>query len=164
MSHPQTYTQEELTEILHLAIARQEQSEEFTHLQLLEIADELGISLQTLQEVQQDWQQQKHLQRNREAFDAYLRDKFRQKTISSLLITVFFIALDLLTGGGLSWSRYIILLAGLAISLNAWKTFQPKGAAYEKSYQRWQNQRQIKQTMSQIWHTVQKALQPNTIN
>ncbi|NEO28201.1 MAG: 2TM domain-containing protein [Kamptonema sp. SIO4C4] len=156
----QTYSQEQLQEILQLAIARHDSQGEFTQGQLVEIAQELGISLQTLQEAEQEWQRQKELEYSRQAFDLYLKDKFRQKTINALLLAGFFLAIDLLTGSGITWSRYILLLSGFAIAWNAWKTFQPKGEAYEKAFQRWESKRQLQQTVKDIWTSVQNALKP----
>jgi hypothetical protein len=39
-----------------------------------------------------------------------------------------------LISGGISWSLYILLACGLAISLDIWNTFQTKGEDYEIAF------------------------------
>ena len=52
---PRCYQQEDIQQILNLAIARQGDGEEFSREHLVEIAAELGISPDTLLEAEQEW-------------------------------------------------------------------------------------------------------------
>ena len=158
---PKTYQHEEIQQILQIAIARQSESSELTEVELQEMAAELGISPASLQEAQQQWLQEKIEQTKRQAFNLYRQERFRQKTITYSILSLFLVAFDLLAGGGMSWSRYAILVAGLAIALSAWKAFQTQGEAYERDFSRWETKRQIKQTLKGLWDNVQKVLQGN---
>ncbi|MBP0016668.1 MAG: 2TM domain-containing protein [Cyanobacteria bacterium SBLK] len=158
---PKTYQQEEIQQILQIAIARQTESDELTEAQLQEMASDLGISPASLQEAQQEWLQQQIQQTKRQAFNLYRQERFRQKTVTYAILGGFLVAFDLIGGGGMSWSRYAILISGLFIALSAWKTFQTRGEAYERDFTRWETKRQIKQTLTGLWNNVQKVLQGN---
>lgn len=156
-----TYQQEEIQQILHIAIASQNENGELTQTQLQEIAADLGISPASLQEAEQQWLQQKIDQTKRQAFNLYRQERFRQKAIVYTMLSSFVVAFDLLGGGGMSWSRYGILIAAFMISLSAWKAFQTQGENYERDFTRWETKRQIKQTLKSIWDNLQKTLQGN---
>jgi hypothetical protein len=158
---PKTYQQEEIQQILQIAIARETENGELTEIELQEMAAELGISSASLQEAQQHWLEQKIEQTKRQAFNLYRQERFRQKAITYTILSGFLAAFDLLGGDGISWSRYAILVAGLAIALSAWKTFQTQGEAYERDFTRWETKRQIKQTFKGIWDRLQKVLEGN---
>ena len=68
-----SYNQEDIQQILHLAIARQVHEAEFTHEQLVEIATELDISPESLQLAEQEWQSQQGELRHRQDFNTYRR-------------------------------------------------------------------------------------------
>ncbi|WP_204104831.1 MULTISPECIES: 2TM domain-containing protein [Spirulina sp. CCY15215] len=156
-----TYQQEEIQQILHIAIASQNENGELTETQLQEIAADLGISPASLQEAEQLWLQQKIDKTKRQAFNLYRQERFRQKAIAYTMLSSFLVAFDLLGGEGMSWSRYGILVAVLMVSLSGWKAFQTQGEDYERDFTRWETKRQIKQTLKGIWDNVQKALQSN---
>lgn len=158
---PKTYQQEEIQQILQIAIARQTESDELTEVQLQEMASDLGISPASLQEAQQEWLQQKIEQTKRQAFNLYRQERFRQKTVTYAILGGFLVAFDLLGGDGINWSRYAILMTGLLIALSGWKVFQTRGEAYERDFTRWETKRQIKQTLKGLWSNVQKVLQGN---
>lgn len=158
-TYPESYSQEAINQILHLAIARQADREELSREQLWEIAEELEIDKNTLQAAERDWLQGKIIEQKRQAFDLYRRNRLKQKTTKYLIINTFLVSLNLIATGTLTWSLYILLLWGLVLALNAWKTFQSRGEEYERAFQRWDFQNQVKQTVSTFWDKLQKAWQ-----
>lgn len=84
-----SYTQEEIQQILNLAIARQAHAGEFTRTQLLEIAADLEISPASLQAAEAEWQQQRSIVQQRRAFDAYRRAKLKRKAGRYLIVNAF---------------------------------------------------------------------------
>ncbi|WP_017302869.1 2TM domain-containing protein [Spirulina subsalsa] len=159
LNHPPTYQPEEIQQILQIAIAQQDYDGELTRQQLLEIAADMEISPECLYLAEKTWLEKKESDQLHQEFDAYRQEQFQQKTIKYLLITAFFIGLDLISGGGFSWSRYILLFTSAGVAFNAWQVFQPKGVAYQRAFERWERNRQIKNTLQGLWTTVQKALQ-----
>jgi hypothetical protein len=153
-----SYRQEEVHEILHLAIARQSQAGELTRTQLIEIATELGISPSDLHWAEQEWLAQRGELKERKAYQQYRRGRVQKHLTKYLIVNGFLVMLDLLMGAGLGWSLYVVLAWGLALALDAWKGYQTDGEEYEMSFQKWRRQRQIKQSFNTLVTRVLKAI------
>jgi hypothetical protein len=159
--NPRSYTQEDVQQILQLAIARQadDHDQEFSYQQILEIAGELAISPDILQKAESAWLTGQSDVERRQTFHIYRQGKLKKRVVNYLIINVFLTLMDLIGGGGLSWSLYILLFCGLVTVLDAWNTFQTKGEDYENAFQRWNRQHQIKQTVNVVlnkWFKVFK--------
>jgi hypothetical protein len=148
----QSYSQEDVQQILQLAITRQagEQEKEFTYEQILEIAAELDIAPEILKLAEQDWHGQQSEVQKRQAFDSYRWRKFKKRLGSYTIISIFIGLVDLISGGGLSWSLYILLFCGLASGLNVWNIWQLKGEEYEIAFQKWNHKYQLRQTINTV--------------
>ncbi|MBE9255964.1 MULTISPECIES: 2TM domain-containing protein [Nostocales] len=162
--HPnslRSYSQEDVQQILQLAIARQvdDNDQEFSYQQILEIATELQISPDILQQAERDWLGKQNEVEQRKAFNLYRQSKFKKRLGNYAIINIFFIGMDLISGG-ISWSLYILLACGLAISLDIWNTFQTKGEDYEIAFQRWNRNHQIKQTINTVLNKWFKVFSP----
>ena len=156
---PQTYTQEDVQQILHLAIAKKTDQGELSREQLWEIAAELEIDSESLQLAEQDWLNNRFLDKKRQEFNLYRREILTQKTIRYAIVNAFLITLDFISGGALSWSIYIFLIWGLGLSLDTWKTLQTKGEAYESAFQKWNLKNEMKQSITSIWNWLKQAWQ-----
>ena len=156
-----SYTQEDVQEILQLAISRQvnDNNQEFSYQQILEIAAELQISPDTLQQAERDWLVKQSEVEQREAFNIYRRSKFKKRLGNYAIMNIFFLAINSISGG-ISWSLYILVGCGLAISLDIWNTFQTKGEDYEIAFQRWNRNHQIKQTINTVLNKWFKVFSP----
>ena len=157
--YPDSYTQEDIQQILNLAIAKHHTEEELTRQQLWEIASELDISNAIIQAAERDWLEQKAVDRQRYAFDLYRRQKFSQKLTKYAIVNTFLISFNLIAAGTLTWSLYILLFWGLGVALSGWQAYQSKGEAYERAFQRWSFQNEVKQTVATVWTKVQQAWQ-----
>ncbi|ACK66534.1 conserved hypothetical protein [Rippkaea orientalis PCC 8801] len=156
---PESYSKDDVQEILHLAIARKTDVEELSRAQLWEIAAELDIDYESLQAAEQDWLKGKVLRSKRQEFDQYRREQLKQKAIRYGIINSFLIMLNFLSSGTLSWSLYIVIILGLPLTLNAWNTFQIEGEAYEQAFQRWSLKKEMKESISTLWDKIKKAWQ-----
>lgn len=154
-----SYSQEEVQQILQLAIARQtdDGDQEFSYQQIIEIAAELQISPEAVKQAECDWILQKSDVQQRKAFDLYRQGKFKKRLGNYAIINSFLILINLLGGTGLTWSLYILLFCGLAIVLDIWNTFQSKGEEYENAFQKWNRKHQIKQTINTVLNKWFKA-------
>ncbi|MFM8006672.1 MAG: 2TM domain-containing protein, partial [Dolichospermum sp.] len=148
-------------QILQLAISRQvnDNNQEFSYQQILEIAKELQISPDNLQQAERDWLVKQSEVEQRQAFNLYRRSKFKKRLGNYAIINIFFLAMDSLSGG-ISWSLYILVASALAISLDIWNTFQTKGEDYEIAFQRWNRNHQIKQTINTVLNRWFKVFSP----
>ncbi|WP_414576463.1 2TM domain-containing protein [Anabaena sp. CCY 9402-a] len=155
------YSQEDIQRILQLAIARQadDQDKEFSYEQILEIAQELDISPETVNLAEKDWRSQNREIQQRQAFNTYRLTRFKKRLGNYSIVNAFFISVDFLGGGTISWSLYLLLFCGLAVGLDVWNIFLTKGEEYEMAFQRWNRKHQIKQTINTFVNKWFKALQ-----
>ena len=158
-NYPDTYSQEDIQEILQIAIASHHTEEELSRQQLWEIAAELDIDAKTIQAAEKGWLTQKEGDRLRSQFNLVRRQRFQQKLVKFAMINTFLLFLNLLIAGTLSWSLYVLLSWGLGIALSGWKAYQTSGEAYEQEFQRWNFQNDVKQTVATVWTKVQQAWQ-----
>ena len=154
-----SYSPEDIQQILQRAIVSQQIDEELTRQQLWEIASELDIKNSTIVAAEKDWLAQKAVNRQRQAFDVYRRQRFQQKLTKYAIVNTFLVSFNFLVAGTLSWSLYILLFWGLGVALNGWKTYLSKGEEYERAFQRWNFQNEVKQTVATVWTKLQQAWQ-----
>lgn len=152
-----SYKQEDVQQILQLAMARQAGDSDFSREQLLEIASELDISLECLQIAEQEWLSQQGELLQRQDFNAYRRGQLQKHFGKYVIVNSFLISLNLLSAGELSWSAYILLLWGLGLGLKAWNTYQSEGEEYERAFQQWYRQHQVKQSINNFFSKFLKA-------
>lgn len=140
---PQLYQQEDAQAILQLAFARKEENGELTRSQLWEIAMELGISPEDLEAAEGEWLATRGELQQKQAFNRYRKNRFKHRLVKYVIVNGFLIVLNVLAGGGLSWSAYILLVWGLGLSLDAWKTYQTQGEEYDRAFGRWRLKQQV---------------------
>jgi isopenicillin N synthase-like dioxygenase len=158
---PKFYTQEDIQEILQIAIARQtdESDEAFTKEQLLEIAMELGIDATDITQAEKTWVSQQNINQKQQEFQLYRRSKLQKKLTRFIVINSLFVSTNLIFVGYVSWSLYIISVWGINIAIAAWKTYQTEGEEYQQELQKWQRDRDIKKSLNNIWTRIQQAWQ-----
>lgn len=152
-----SYSQEDIQQILNLAISRQAYEGEFTRKQLLEIAEELEISPDCLQAAERDWSSQQIEIQKRQAFNQHRRSKLKKQAGKYVIINSFLLSLNWLSAGDLSWSPYILLIWGLGLGLNAWSTFQSQGEEYERAFSKWYRRHQVKRSLNTFFNKLLKA-------
>lgn len=154
-----SYNQDDIQQILHLAIAHQEYEGEFSREQLLEIAAELEISPENLQVAEQQWLAQQGEKQKRQAFNTYRRGKFKKHAGNYAIVNSFLMLLNLLGSGGLTWSLYILLFWGLGLGFSAWNAYLSDGEEYERAFQNWHRRHQIKQSVNTLFNQLLKGWQ-----
>lgn len=147
---PAVYQAEEAQAILQIAIARQTEDGELTRSQLLEIADELGISASTLAEAEQQWALQRQENAALREFDQFQRQRFQSHLVRFAVINLALFAFNWLTAGTISWALYIFLFWGAALGLQAWQTYWPNTQQYRRNFEKWRRREQIKRSFSRF--------------
>ena len=97
--YPDSYSPEEIQEILQLAIANHHTDDELSREQLWEIASELDIGNSIIQSAERSWLERKATDRRRYAFDLHRRQKFKQKLTKFAIINTFLVSLNLIAAG-----------------------------------------------------------------
>jgi hypothetical protein len=154
-----SYHQEDIQQILNIAIARQVHNGEFSREQLLEIAAELEISPECLQAAEREWQIQHSGIQKRQEFNIYRRGKFQKRFGNYLIVNSFLVLLNLVSASELSWSLYILLFSGLGLGFDAWNTYLSHAEDYERAFQKWHRQHQMKQSVNTLMNKLLKAWQ-----
>ena len=153
-----SYSQEDIQQILSIAIARQADDSEFSYQQLLEIAEELEITPESLQQSEIDWRSQNTIVRQKQTFDVYRRNRLKKKVGNYVIANSFLVLLDLLNSSDLSWSLYIMLIWGLKVGLDSWNTYYSNSEEYERAFQKWSQRNQLKQSVNTLVGNLNKWL------
>ncbi|MGD1698856.1 2TM domain-containing protein [Dapis sp. BLCC M229] len=155
----QTYAQDDVQQILQLALAHRSEGGELTKAQVLEIAQEMGISPEELAAAEQEWLAQRGESQEKQIFNQVRREKLKQSAIKYGIVNSFLMLLNLVTAHTLSWSLPILLLWGLWLALDAWKTFQLEGEDYENAFQRWRLKKKVGQSIGSLADKFFKNIQ-----
>ena len=162
-SQPKTYRQDEVQEILHLAIANQAKAGELSRDQLFEIADELGLSPNDIHEAEREWQGLQRIDQEKQAFIRWRRLQFHQHSVKYLIVNGFLVVFDFLTYGdvgaglviagshALSFSLFIALIWGLFLVLDGWQSTQTEGRTFERKFRKWQRRQWLTQSVSNLF-------------
>jgi len=90
-----TYNENAVQQILRLAMVKQGQDVALLRSQLVEIAEDLGISESTLVAAEEEWQTQQEEEQARESFDAYRHQQLRQSIVRFLAVNGGLVFLNL---------------------------------------------------------------------
>ncbi len=165
-SQPKTYSQDEVQEILYLAIANQAKAGELSRDQLFEIADELGLAPQDIQEAELEWQGRQRIDQEKQAFIRWRRLQFHQHTIKYLIVNGFLVVFDFLTFGdagiglvitgthALSFSLFIALAWGLFLVLDGWQSTQTEGRTFERKFRKWQRRQWLTKSVRNFFSRI----------
>jgi hypothetical protein len=152
------YPAEDAQQILNLAIARQTESGELSRVQLLEIAEELGISAQTLREAEQEWETKKYEIADQRLFDRQRRERFHHGLAKFGLFGVFLLGFNIFIGGGLTWLIYVVFGPwALKLSWDAWRIYQPNEYAYTQEFQRWRRKKRMERAVNGLMQRLLRS-------
>jgi len=144
----QSYRQEDVQQILQLAIARQTEAGELTQVQLQEIAAELGISPADLQAAEKEWLAQRETEQELRLFNAYRWTRLKDQAVKYGITNAFLLTAILV----LHWHSLLAIpiIWGMALALEVWRTLQTTGDDYERSLQQWRRKRQIQHSVNRF--------------
>jgi transcriptional regulator with XRE-family HTH domain len=144
------YSQEDVQQILNIALAQYPHADtELSYSQLLEIADELRISPETLKLAETSWLTQQISSEKFKEFEIHRQSKFQEKLGKYVITNACLVALNLLTGFGAPWSLYVLITWSMSFGFDAWKFFyQRQGQAYDRAFKKWQRKQKIHKSIS----------------
>ncbi len=155
---PETYSEQEVQEILQRALARRAHSgDRLSRDQVRAIAGELGVSETEYDQAEREWQVQRATQHLAAQFATYKRQRFRDGLIRFAIVNVFLMALNFWMQHRLSWSVYPFLVWGLGIALDAWVTFNPQNPTYQKQFAAWREQYERERAIAAAAQTATQA-------
>ena len=151
---PAVYTQEQIQQILNVAIARQAYEGEFSRAQLFEIADELGISKSCLMAAEEICLTQRTESEARLAFDKYRHGQLKKKLERGGYVSCTLLILNAFSGFAWPWSLYLIGLLGLKLIFDAWHIYHQDPDDYEQAFRRWDRKRHLSQFVNRWWTRI----------
>lgn len=151
---PESYSQEDVQQILQLAIAKKASDGEFSRVQLLEMAAELGISPENLQQAEAQWLAQQDEFKERQQFDIYRRNQLKQSFVRYIIVNVFIILLNLVLFKSANFGLTIALIWGLILALKAWKNYEMDAEEYENNFNKWKLKKQIGASINQAFNKL----------
>ncbi|MBD1916755.1 MULTISPECIES: 2TM domain-containing protein [Cyanophyceae] len=148
------YPAEDAQQILSIAIARQTESGELSRAQLLEIADELGISADTIAAAEREWDIKKYELADQRLFDSQRQQRFHHGLSRFAIYGGFLLLFLVLTGGVGFWGGLVkaflyltVAPWGLKLSWDAWRIYRPNEYGYRKEFQHWRRKQQMKRVV-----------------
>lgn len=145
------YPSEDAQQILQIAIARQTESGDLSRAQLLEIAEELGISPQTLLEAEQEWEVKKYEIADQRLFDRQRKERLHHGLARFGIFGGFLLVFNLLTGGGFTWLLYLGFGPwALKLTWDAWRIYRSNDYAYTQEFQRWRRKKRMERAVNGV--------------
>jgi 2TM domain len=149
-----SYTQDDIQQILHLALTKQSANGdlEFSHQQLVEIAEEMNIGLDTLQSAKKEWLTSQSSNQQRGEFDRHRQQKFKKGLGNYAIVNFFLVGINVfaLGGPGFLWSLYILGFWGMGVALRGWNSYHLTGEDYNQQFQKWNSSRKIRQSVHSL--------------
>jgi 2TM domain len=147
-----SYSQEDVQQILNIALAQYPQQDtELSYAQLLEIADEMRISPDTLKLAETSWLTQQRSTNKFKEFELHRKSKFQGKLGTYLIVNGVLVSFNLFLAGGfgIPWSLWILSMWSIGFGLDTWKfLFQRQGQAYERAFKNWERKRKIQKSIT----------------
>jgi 2TM domain len=135
-----SYSQEDIREILNIALAHHATIDpELSHDHLLEIAQELQVSPDSIEFAKKQWIDRHDEIEKHQQFNIYRRSKLQDRFGKYAIVNACLIPLNFFTGFGVPWSLYILTSWGIVRGVAAWRVFfQHQGYAYNRAFQKWE--------------------------
>ncbi len=145
------YSEEAARQILKRAVDLQVQERDFTDAQLLEMAEELGISEAVLVRARQSWlderettEEQQATQAERRAFVAEQNAEFQTHLGVYVLVNTFLFFLNAVTSPDAWWFVFPLMGWGLGLAIHGMTHFQKMRSDQEEEFFKWRAKREIK--------------------
>ena len=144
------YSEEDTRRILQEALEHQSHERDFSHDQLLEMAEELGISHESLAVAEKKWLGEKKIDEEKYEFERYRRQQFNNHLMSYGIVITFLFFINLLTSPGHFWFLYPLLGWGIAVAFQYAEVRQTAGQKYEDEFEKWRIKQQIKSSTKRL--------------
>lgn len=137
------YSEEAAREILRQAMEEETKGKDFSHEQLEAMANELGISPESLVRAEQRWLDdapQRAMREEIAAFERHRQWTWRTSLTMFVIGAIFLFLLNLVTSPGTWWVIYPMLGGGVGMIIYTWMVRQKEGPIYEQELAQWRAQ------------------------
>lgn len=147
---PKRYSEEDTRRILQDALEHQSNKTEFSHDQLLEMAEELGVSPESLAIAEEKWLSETKIDEELLEFDRYRRQQFNYQLMSYGIVMTFLFFINLFTSPEFFWVVFPLLGWGMALAFQFAELRQIGGEKYEQELEKWRIKQQIKASTKRL--------------
>ncbi|AFY96610.1 2TM domain-containing protein [Chamaesiphon minutus] len=147
-SSTQSFDRETVRQIVNIALVQQSDiASDLSDAQLLEIAQELNISPDSIELAKNQWLERQKLAKKHQQFELYRRSKLQERMGKYAIVNACLISVNVLTGFGVPWSLYVLISWGIIRGVGAWRVLlQHQGYAYDCAFQKWERRQKMQTT------------------
>lgn len=147
---PKRYSEEDTRRILQDALEHQSNQSEFSHDQLLEMAEELGVSPESLAIAEEKWLSETKIDEELVEFNHYRRQQFNYQLMSYGIVMTFLFFINLFTSPEFFWVVFPLLGWGMGLAFQFAQLRQIGGEEYEKELEKWRIKQEIKASTKRL--------------
>jgi len=155
----ETYSEEQVDQILRYALAKRTNGQNLTKQQVYEIASDMGVSEADFLASVQEWQSKQSIRKEQVEFDKFKKKSLQSNFLKYAIVNSFLVALNFFTSGMIGWAIYPLIFWGLAVALDAWVTYQSESEEYEKQFQKWLRKQKRDKLTAQITGKLTTSLE-----
>ena len=126
---------EDVDEILKLALRRQDGSDGDLRGRLAIAARELGISDQDLREAEAEYLRNKADTQEFLEFKSRRRRELREHVFAYVIVNALLVAINLFTSGLLTWAVWPILGWGIGLAFHAWAALNSDSECFQEEFE-----------------------------
>lgn len=147
---PKRYSEEDTRRILQDALEHQSNETEFSHDQLVEMAEELGVSPESLAIAEEKWLSETKIDEELLEFNRHRRQQFNYQLMSYGIVMTFLFFINLFTSPEFFWVVFPLLGWGMGLAFQFAELRQIGGEKYEKELEKWRIKQEIKASTKRL--------------
>lgn len=133
---------EDVDEILKLALRRQDGSDGDLRSRLADAAQELGISDQALRDAEEEYLREKADTQEFLEFKSRRRRELREHVFAYVIVNAMLVAINLFTTSGrLTWAVWPILGWGIGVAFHAWSALNSDSEGFQEEFEQFRSKR-----------------------
>ncbi|MCH8979041.1 MAG: 2TM domain-containing protein [Armatimonadetes bacterium] len=137
-------SEEDVDEILKLALRRQDGSDTDLRGRLNVAAQELGISDQHLKEAETEYLTNKAETQQFLEFKNRQRRELREHVFAYFIVNALLVAINLFTSGQITWSVWPILGWGVGLAFHAWAALNSDSETFQEEFEQFRRKQDRK--------------------
>lgn len=126
---------DDVDEILKLALRLQTGDDEDLRARLIAAADELGISDTALAEAEEKYLKEQADEKEFREFKSRQRREFREHLFSYLIVNTMLVAINYITAQTINWAIWSILGWGIGLAFHAWNALNSDSESFQEEYE-----------------------------
>ena len=132
---------EDVDEILKLALRQQGHGDSNLRQRLSASAEELGISEDALQRAEEAYLEQKDAEREFVEFRRRQRREFRDHLFMYLTVNAFLVGMNFYRDGEIGWAVWPILGWGIGVACHAWQALNSQSEPFQEEFEKFKQKR-----------------------